>query len=1126
MYRMFSKTPLRLILIFPFVVQITAAVGLTAWLSIRNGQQAVNKVAGQLREETTARINVEINHLLSTARAVNDLSVKTIHRENLDLGNIRSVEAAYWDYFNTFPEILGVGLGNAAGDILGMFRRIESDETLYFLEYSSPETGGRYVSIQLNPQGQAIQSEITDQSIDARERPWYQAAVEAAGPVWTEVYTSISQVEGHALAINASQPIYTSDGQLRGVASVILDLGQISQLLEAIELSPSGQIYILESNGSLIGNSDGNNPVSAHGNRIDRLPATESKNQLVRASAAYLSSLFEGNLGQVNQALQLDFDLAGERQYLQITPIQSGSQLQWFIVVVVPESDFMGQINTNTRNTILLCIVALGLTTGFSVLTAHWVTHVLQQLNQATKDIAEGNLQPEDHWDNITTSRIQEVNDLAHSFLQMAQQLNTSFAALRTSEANFRNMAANVPGAILRYILRPDGTDSVLYMSPGCYRLWEIEADAVEQNASILWEMVDPEDLPTLQALMMKSARTLETWYCEWRIITPSGSPKWLQGKGRPIRQPDGTVLWHIVILDVSDRKQAEIQLQDLTNRLELAARSANLGIWEWDVVNDRLIWDDRMYELYGLNPEDFGEAYSAWETGVHPDDQSASRLAIQHALKGEKDFNTEFRVLWPNGTVRHIEAHAMVQRDEAGRPLRMIGVNLDISDRKQAEEQLIHSALHDSLTGLPNRALLTNRLESAMQRSQRSTTYHFAVLFLDLDQFKVINDSLGHQVGDELLLSVAQKLRRIIRPTDLAARLGGDEFVILLEHVPTIEAVIHMAERLLSEFDHVTLIDSHSVFISTSIGIVWGSSAYTKAADLLRDADIALYRAKAQGRRRYEIFDVEMHAQAMKRMTLEHDLRVAIDRQEFVTYYQPIVDLNTLRLLGFEALIRWQHPTRGFISPTDFIPVAEETGLIVPITRWVLQSACEQLVTWQQQCPHLKDLRVSVNLSSQDLRQTHLVESIEKILTQTQLSAHSLTLEITESMLVENTEDAISLLGQLRDLGIRFSIDDFGTGYSSLSYLYNLPADYLKIDQSFVSHMEPGNKNYKIVQAVVSLSDQLQLAAIAEGVETEQQLAWLKEFGCELGQGYLLARPLAPEAATDLLAIGQTLQR
>jgi diguanylate cyclase (GGDEF)-like protein/PAS domain S-box-containing protein len=446
------------------------------------------------------------------------------------------------------------------------------------------------------------------------------------------------------------------------------------------------------------------------------------------------------------------------------------------------------------------------------------------------------------------------------------------------------------------------------------------------------------------------------------------------------------------------------------------------------------------------------------------------------------------------------------------------LAITLDISDRKRAEAQLIHQASHDSLTDLPNRTLLNDRLELALKRAQQSAAYQFAVLFLDLDQFKVINDSLGHQVGDELLIHVAQKLQNIIRPADIAARLGGDEFVILLEHLSGLQGATQIAERILADFERPIAMSEHSVFITTSIGLVWGDRHYTEASSLLRDADIALYRAKATGRGGYAIFDVEMHVQAMQRMQLEYDLRVAVDQQAFALHYQPIIDLKTHQIVGFEALIRWWHPTRGFISPGDFIPVAEETGLIAPISRWVLQTACGQLAQWRAQCPHCHNLRMSINLSGYDLRQTTLVETVQQILTQAQLPARVLTLEITESMLIEDIETAIKRLLQLQELGVRISIDDFGTGYSSLSYLYNLPANYLKIDKSFVSQMQLGNTNYKIVEAVVTLSDQLGLSAIAEGIETPQQLNWLEALGCEFGQGYLLSRPLSTEAATALL--------
>jgi len=1121
-HRLLANTPLRVILIVPFMVQITAAVGLTAWLSIRNGQKAVDVVADDLWNEITART---VQHIEEYTQIPQDVIADTLahHQLNLvDLTDKDRLTRYLWYQMHHHEGLFITAIGYETGEVVGV--GVAEDRELIIRAIDPGQTQLHTYAVS----GEGERGELMSVSdFNLKGRPWYRDAVVAGELTWTDIYPNYNPPVN---ILSAVSPIYDSQtNQLIGVTNATLSLWQISHFLQQLQIGRSGQIFIMERTGDLIASSTGEPlaPIDSTGtsNTQTRLKALESNNERVRQAAGHLIEQF-GTLDQIQQVERTEFMAHGKREIVQITPFVDDLGLDWLIVIVVPESDFMAQIHANTRNTLWLSLGALVLVTGSSILTARWITEPLLRLNQVAKEIAENPLTSTSVPEEMATNRTRELSQLSHSFEQMTRQIQTSFAVLQESEANFKNMATNVPGAIFRYILHPDGTDTVLYMSPGCYQLWEIEADVVEKNAKILWDMVDPEDLPAMQAAVMESAQFLETWNYEWRITTPSGRRKWLEGIGQPTQNPDGSVLWHTLILDVSDRKAAEIQLQDLTHRLELATRSAQMGIWDWDLVSDRLIWDDRMYELYGISPGDFSEVYQAWETAVHPDDLIPARTALQQALNSNKDYNMEFRILCPKGTVRYIEAHATIHRGSEGQPLRMIGVNLDISDRKQAEEQLIYSALHDALTDLPNRTLLTHRLESAIQRAQRSPTYHFAVLFLDLDQFKVINDSLGHLVGDRLLLIVAQKLNSIIRSTDLAARLGGDEFVILLEHIPDIQSVIHMAESLLAEFNQVTAIDGHSVFVTTSIGIVWGTNTYTEASDLLRDADIALHRAKGKGRNRYEIFDVGMHVQAVKRMTLEHDLRIAIDQQELIPYYQPIVDLKTGRMKGFEVLIRWQHPLRGFISPADFIPVAEETGLIVSISQWILQAACQQLGTWQRQFPDMEDFRVSVNLSSRDLQQTHLVKTIQQILDQAQLPAASLTLEITESMLIQNIEATIDLLSQLKDLGIRISIDDFGTGYSSLSYLYRLPADYLKIDQSFVGNMEPSNTNCKIVQAVVSLSDQLQLGAIAEGIEMEQQLAWLKALGCELGQGYFFSRPLPPTAATELLATGRILYR
>ncbi|MGB3201552.1 MAG: EAL domain-containing protein, partial [Nodosilinea sp.] len=720
-----------------------------------------------------------------------------------------------------------------------------------------------------------------------------------------------------------------------------------------------------------------------------------------------------------------------------------------------------------------------------------------------------------DRWFDVQVSRLEEasLNQVAVVLSNISDRKATE-QSLLVSEEKFRQLAENIEEV---FWLTDAVVGETLFVSAAYEKIWGRSRDSLYADPTSFLEAVHPDDRPLLTPGLTVRDRPFEV---EYRIIQPDGTVRWIWDRGFPIFDPSGRLIRRVGLAqDITQRKQAEFERTRLVDVLESSLNeiyifNSNTLAFEY---GNRGALENLGYSLDQLQ--------RMTPLNIKPELSAADFDALLAPLRQGTVSKVNYETVHQRADGSRYPVEVYLQRPQYNGKSLFLAIVLDITDRKQAEEQLVYRALHDSLTDLPNRTLLTSRLEAAIQQSQRSTAYHFAVMFLDLDQFKLINDSLGHLVGDKLLLTVAHKLQGLIRPTDLAARLGGDEFVILLDQVPNLDAVIRMAERLLSEFEGATEIDGRNVFITTSMGIVWGTPAYMSATDLLRDADIALYRAKASGRGTYELFDVEMHVQAVKRMTLDHDLRVATDQQSFITYYQPIVDLNTQRLVGVEALIRWPHPTRGFIPPADFIPVAEETGLILPISQWILRSACEQIATWQRQYPALADLRVSVNLSGQDLRQPTLVETVRQTLAQAGLPATSLTLEITESMLIDDIETTIKRLSQLRDLGIRISIDDFGTGYSSLSYLYNLPADYLKIDQSFVSDMRPGGKNYKIVQAVISLSDQLQLAAIAEGIETVQQLEWLKKLGCELGQGYLLASPMPPEAVTAFFA-KQSLKR
>jgi diguanylate cyclase (GGDEF)-like protein len=433
----------------------------------------------------------------------------------------------------------------------------------------------------------------------------------------------------------------------------------------------------------------------------------------------------------------------------------------------------------------------------------------------------------------------------------------------------------------------------------------------------------------------------------------------------------------------------------------------------------------------------------------------------------------------------------------------------------QESKDHFRHAAFHDALTNLPNRALLAENLKFVIERAKQHEDYQFAVLFLDLDRFKNVNDSLGHSIGDQLLITMARRLESCIREVDMVARLGGDEFAILLDGIPNQAEATNMARRIQEKLQSPFNLSGHEVFTTTSIGIAVSSTGYDDPENMLRDADTAMYRAKAQGKACYEVFDKGMHTHAVYVLQMENDLRRAIEREELRVYYQPIVALENGQLAGFEALIRWQHPERGFINPSDFIPLAEDTGLIVPLGLWILKRACQQLCQWQWQSPANRSLFMSVNLSGKQVAQPDLVENIRDILDETHVDAKHLKFEITESAVMENAEMAARLLKRLKALGVQLSIDDFGTGYSSLSYLHRFPVNTLKIDRSFVGRIGEAAENIEIVRTVISLAENMGMEVVAEGIETLSQLAQLRKLKCQYGQGYLFSRPVDAQSVS-----------
>ncbi|MEH1899205.1 MAG: EAL domain-containing protein [Nostoc sp.] len=497
-------------------------------------------------------------------------------------------------------------------------------------------------------------------------------------------------------------------------------------------------------------------------------------------------------------------------------------------------------------------------------------------------------------------------------------------------------------------------------------------------------------------------------------------------------------------------------------------------------------------------------------------------------SIRASPVYDSQEKLVGWRWLLRNISEAKQAQEQVAKRTVELAKANQqllsEITEHKRAKSQLLHLAFHDVLTGLPNRALFMNRLEDAVNYSKRHSEYLFAVLFLDLDRFKVINDSLGHTFGDQLLLTVAQRLQECLRSIDIAARLGGDEFIVLLVGIRDVLEVVAVVERIQKNLALPVVLDAHEVSTTASIGIALSITGCEQPEDYLRDADIAMYRAKAQGRACYEIFNTDMHIQAMAHLELINELRRAIELQEFRVYYQPIVSLSSGRITGFEALVRWLHPKHGIVLPGYFMSIAQETGLIIPIEQWILYEACGQIQQWQEQfsssCGDLAEspLSISINLCTTRFSEENLVAHINKVLQDTGLTAQNLTLEITEGVIMENDDKAIIRLKQLRNLGIKLAIDDFGTGYSSLGRLHHFPINQLKIDRSFVSGSIFDRGNLDIVQTIITLAHKLGVDVTAEGVETKEQLALLRNLNCEYGQGYFFSHPLDSSQATALI--------
>ena len=842
------KVSLPVFLVVPFLLQIFVTVGIIGWLSLQNGQTAVNEVTSELRNGISTHIQDQLNSYIAIPPLMNQITANAIASGQIGLNNEQVLGRNFWKQILTFPNTTFHYIGTTNGEFYTA-RRLASGEvqvglanqaTNQQINYFTPDQNGDRLKL----------AEIIPNRFDPRTRPWYKAAVKAGRPTWTKIYRHFVT---KGLTISATQPIYSQQGDLLGVVSTDFVFLQVNQFLRSLKIGKSGQTFIMEKTGELISTSTDDPIFTIRGQITDHILAQNSKNDVIRFAAQQI--IKDQQSLKISTKTEIEFEVKGVKYFAQVSPLTDQFGIDWLIVVILPEADFMEKIQQNTQTTIIICAIAIGLSALIGIYVARQITKPILKLANAVSNLAnqeDGVIIPEEG--------IEELQILAKSFNTMSSQLESTF-----------------------------------------------------------------------------------------------------------------------------------------------------------------------------------------------------------------------------------IDLH--------------------------------HSAYHDSLTNLPNRSAFLFSLENRIAHRQVEPDYLFALLFLDLDRFKLVNDSLGHLIGDLLLVNVAKRLESCLRKTDMLSRFGGDEFIILLHEIPHIDFAKQFAERLQKVLSQPFELDGNQIYTSASIGIVSPLNSTGSPQDLLRDADIALYQAKQDGKACSRMFDAAMHDDASALMQLEMDLRRAIalpiSIEEFEVYYQPVIDIKDLSIVGCEALVRWNHPTRGLLNPGLFLSVASDMGAIATIDWWVLKQACQQMQYWLKTYPHISLKQVSVNLSSILFMQPNWIEKIDRILLETGLERKHLKLELVESTLMDSTDATRTALEELRKSGINIDIDDFGTGYSSLSYLWRFPLDAIKIDRSFIINLE--KKNLEIVKVVILLAHNLGMQTVAEGVETARQLEILRDLGCDRAQGYFFSPPVP---ATEIIKL------
>lgn len=972
-----AKKSLGFVLIVPFVIQIILIGGLVAWLSFMNGQTSVNTITNNLRSEVSKRIEDHLGEFLYTPIHINNTNANLITSGLLDANNSVEIQRFFLNQVRHIDSITSMYFGNVDGGIVGAGR--EGATGNYYIYKTENALPGNFLKYSVDAHGNQDQLLANIHNFDARTRPWYTNAMLTKTDSWSGIY---SLVTGQDLAIASSQPVYNADNDLIGVASVDIFLSHLSNFMQDLEISENGIAFVVEPTGELIATSSSNSPVQIQneGKEPSRIKAKESQTKIIADTAAFLREQF-GEYYNISSTQQFDFSIEHNRQFVQVTPLTESYGLNWVIVVVVPEADFIGPVERNNLITSFAIIAALILTILFNIFLLRRINKPVAQLSRFTHLI--GN----ERWEGIKSiqSWILEFDLLGDSFIKMGQKLRMSLQNLKD----------------------------------------EIEERKIIEN----------------------------------------------------------------------NLKLSEDQHRTLLENIPI-------GVFRTAMNGDIITANKAAYEMFGFSMSEAHLFTNIRSQYLHPE-QREKVLQLINENQEVIDFEIEFKRRNGRRFWSSVTCHLL--KDENSGEMTLDGTIEDITERKLASDQLRYIATHDRVTELPNRVLFEDRLKHALKIADRNAT-KVVVLLLDLDNFKSVNDAFGHKQGDRLLNLIGQRLLTCVRSSDTVSRFGGDEFTILLEGITQLDTTHLILEKILAAVSEPVTLNNAEVYVTCSIGV----SAYPinghNADELIQNADHSLYKVKDNGKNDFQFYSTEMKSEVLERLELKNFLRKALEMRELAVHYQPLIDSSQHKVYGAEALLRWNHPNLGLLYPGSFFSLAEETGLIVPIGTWILEQACRQMKSWLDD--GLSLTRMTVNISHRQLKSADLVNVIKTALNNSGLPSEMLELELSENILFKETEIDLSILDEIKALGVRLAVDDFGTGFTSLSRLTGFDFDTLKIDRYFAIH-STSKKDAGIVEGIILIAKNLGLEVIAEGVETREELTFYQTYGCKNMQGWYYSKAL-----------------